>query len=411
MTASAPQAERRLRRSRGVIRWTVVFVLLAELVTRLIAGRLPEPLRWYSIEAQTKVAQMEQLRREGWKGGVVFIGTSMMNVALDPLELARSVGQETTFAYNASLSAGIPRLMEEWTKAVVFPKLQPSVLVIGLSSIDLNDASSHRELLLRLFEAAPAARLALGRASLMERIDDAASRVSAFVRYRRAFRDPKRVFQSVVLNRSAVVDPQVGSFGAGLAHRGEDFALPKPVDRAEGTLADYHTGGLEQAAIGRIIALAQARGTRVLIVKMPVTAEYIATHPRGGDDYQVFERALAALAASYAVPVIDAQPAATGHRYFADDSHLNGRGTEAFTHLIATELETRGLVAAPDTPPTPPTTPQPKPTVPVVPTPTVPIPTTPPAPTTPPIPTPTPGVPTPRTGLPGPPGVSTPSAG
>jgi hypothetical protein len=374
LSASAPARAGRPRRSRHAIWWTVGFLLLVELATRAVAGRLPEPLLWYSLEAQTKVAQMEDLRRQGWEGGVVFVGTSMMNVALDPLELARTAGEQTTFAYNASLSAGIPRLMEEWVRGVVFPKLRPSVLVIGLSSVDFNDASAHREALLHRFEQAPAARLALGRASVIERLDDVASRVSAFVRYRRAFRDPKRLFDALMGRPARTADPNVGAFGAGVGRRADDFELPEPVDRANGTLADYRPGGREQAAIARIIELAKRMGTRVLLVKMPVTTEYIATHPNGAADYLAFEQALAGLAAAFGVPVVDAQAAATGHRYFADDSHLNGRGTEAFTRLMAVELETRGLVAAPDSAPTPPVTPEPEPTLPVLPTAPVPLP-------------------------------------
>lgn len=380
--ASAASDRPRMRRA---IWWMAGFLLLVELATRALAGRLSEPLLWYSLEAQTKVAQMDELQRRGWQGGVVFVGTSTMNVALDPVELTRLTGEKTTFAYNASLSAGIPRLMERWVQGVVFPKLKPRVLVMGLSSVDFNDASAHRDRLLDLFERAPGARLALGTASVTERLDAYASRVSAFVRHRRAFRDPKTLFDSLSGRRPAAADPRVGAFGAGLEHRGDEFRAA-PVDRAQGTLEDFRPGGREQAAIARIITTAKRMGTRVLIVKMPVTAEYIATHPHGSVDYGLFEEALAELAGSLAVPVIDAQPAVTGHRYFADDSHLNGRGTEAFTRLMATELETRGLVAAPTGPPVP----EPEPTVPE-PTPTVPVPT----PSLPTLPKPQPAVPSP----------------
>jgi hypothetical protein len=317
----------------------VVVLLLAELAMRAVSGRLPEPLVWHSLEAQTKVGQIDALRDRGWHGGAVFLGTSMMNVALDPTQLARELGVRTPFAYNAALSAGTPRLMELWAKGLVLPNLRPRVLVIGLSSIDLNDAGHLRNALLKRYVDTLGARLSLGRASFTDRAEDVLSRWSALVRFRRVFREPVTLWDSLRGHGPSDTAPEIGAFGVATHRRGETFHLPDlSVPRAQGSLADYTTGPVEEGAVARIIDMARRMGAMVVIAKMPVTQEYIESHPRGLTDYESFERSLAAFATAHGVPVIDTQPAASGHEFFADDLHLNGRGTASFTSFMAAQF-------------------------------------------------------------------------
>ena len=118
-------------------------ILIGEVAARLLSSNLPEPQRWQSIEAQQKVEQMDRLKaRDGAE--IVFVGTSLVNVAIDPSIVERGLGPDVD-VYNGALSAGVPSIMEPWTTSVVLPRLHPKVVVLGLSTFDFYDHVSAEE--------------------------------------------------------------------------------------------------------------------------------------------------------------------------------------------------------------------------------------------------------------------------
>ncbi|HWW53193.1 MAG TPA: hypothetical protein VNY84_05465, partial [Acidimicrobiales bacterium] len=93
------------RRRHGMVRALAAFVVivgLSEAAVRIAAPNLPTVQRWSSQEEQAKVDQMHKLARAGQVGGVVFVGSSMMDAGLDATAYQQAFGGKVP-VYNASL--------------------------------------------------------------------------------------------------------------------------------------------------------------------------------------------------------------------------------------------------------------------------------------------------------------------
>ena len=113
---------------------------------------------------------------------VVFAGTSMAWQGLDPATFTR-IDRTGRSAYNAGLAGGIPGVMEPWLVDEVAPRLEPELLVWGLSTLDL--APAYGEENVAAYQDAPAVA-----SGAMAELDRRAGSVSALVRRRSALRDP-----------------------------------------------------------------------------------------------------------------------------------------------------------------------------------------------------------------------------
>ena len=127
---------------------------------------------------------MDGLARQRGRAEVVFAGTSMMRDAALPAEMSICRGPGST-CYNASLSAGVPTVMEHWLLDVVVPTLRPRVVVLGLSSLDFNDRGPRQKEAIATYTRAPEIR-----DDVYARAARAAARVSYLVRYRAVLRQP-----------------------------------------------------------------------------------------------------------------------------------------------------------------------------------------------------------------------------
>lgn len=155
---------------------------IAEVAVRAIEPRLDPPVLWGDLETQWKVAQMDGLAATG-EADVVFLGSSIVNAGFDP-ELFAELSEPGTVVYDAALNATSPHLLELWAKEIMLPRLRPDLVVIGLSSRELNDHGiSQAEQYERYVESIGRA-FEIDEPSLSQRIDRAVSKVWALVRLR-----------------------------------------------------------------------------------------------------------------------------------------------------------------------------------------------------------------------------------
>src|SRR5690606_22650862 len=117
-------------------------------------------------------------QQAGTATDVAFVGTSQTAEGVDPVRFAdRASGHPAT--YNAAVLAGYPAVSARFVPEEVLPRLDPDVVVFGLSPFDLTAG-----------EEAPYDEAKATSPSWLAGLDRRLSAVSALVRYRTVLRDP-----------------------------------------------------------------------------------------------------------------------------------------------------------------------------------------------------------------------------
>jgi hypothetical protein len=231
--------------------------------------------------------------------------------------------------------------MERWTMEVVVPRLRPSVVVIGLSSRELNDRGLDAADAYDLVVGSRGFRNATGDGTIADRLEDRLAGWSYLVRYRTILREPSRWSG----RKGSPPGARVNELGVLRALRIFDNATYATRPRflratAARSLNDFTIGGREIAALGRLVNRLTARGIRVVLLEMPITDDEIKLHPNGAADYARFEAALARFVAAHpAVRYLDMRARFPGTADFRDPHHLNGRGKGRFTQLLASIIK------------------------------------------------------------------------
>jgi hypothetical protein len=306
------------------------------MATRAVASRLDPPLRWQNWETQNKADRIDTLAARGG-ASVVFVGSSMVNAAVDPDAFGRAAHRDRP-AFNAAINGADARLVEPWLLDVVVPRLAPETVVIGVSSRDLNDHASHRQF--DLFRTSDEGRWAMHHRSPPDRLERAAERWSYLVRYRDDLRRPRRLAGHRDPLRAVADIGVLGQLHALDIYAHADYAVtPHFVREARSdALHDYSIGGEEVAALRRTVTGLRARGVRVVLLEMPVTEDAIALHPHGAADYARFTARLRDVAGVTEAQLVDLTSTFGSTRFFFDPFHLNGSGRAAFTAALADRL-------------------------------------------------------------------------
>jgi hypothetical protein len=323
----------------------VAVVLLAEGGARILAPYLAEPQRYGDDATAVKVAQMDA--RGDACTDLVLAGNSMGRDAFDPSAF-QAADAEHRSAYNASLDAASPELLEQWVAGEVAPRLAPSTVVLTLASLDVNEAGPATRAALEAYEGAEQTR-----SDLMGRLGAAAGSISDLVSYRTQLRDPTELqaaFERLRTRTAAVrpspagIDHVIGPDGEGLSRRALHYggeAGAKLFTR-EQLLKGWHLDDDQVAAATSLIAELRANGTEVVLVVLPVTDDYIDQHPNGATDFDAFLGAAHGIAETTGAPLIDLHDAGATE-LFADTHHLNGDGTAWFSVELASRLDALGL--------------------------------------------------------------------
>lgn len=340
----------------AVIAAMVLLVLAAaEMSARALAPYLAEPLVWSDRSTQVKVAQMDRLARRAGCVDVAFVGNSMTRDAIDPRAYTAADPQHRT-AYNAALDAATPALLRRWTLEEVEPRLGPATVVLGLSSFDLNDNARIAASALESYSTAT-----LSRDDVFGRLQAPFVEHSALFRYRTELRDPSQLWAGLQDARAGDrqerlsadgIDGIIGPDGEGLSRRELSYTGAVSIQRFAQTelLNDFHLGGAQVAAAEGLIEELQGRDVEVVLLLLPVTADYIELHPEGGADFQRYLVTARRLAERTGATLVEAQGWATGDEQFADTHHLNGDGALAFSAELPGLLADAGATTPACTP-------------------------------------------------------------
>jgi hypothetical protein len=324
----------------------IAIVLLAEGGARVLAPYLTEPERYGDDATAVKVAQMDA-RGPGCTD-VVLAGNSMGRDAFDPVAFTASDAGHRS-AYNASLDAASPELLEPWLLDQTLPRLDPDVVVITMASLDVNASGPATRAALEAYRGAERTRT-----DLLGRFGAEVASVSDLVAYRTQLRDPAELATAIDRLQSRTgaarptptgIDGVLGADGEGLSrralrYRGEPGAK---LFTREQLLKGWALDDGQLAAARSLIDGLRAEGVEVVLAVLPVTEDYVAQHPGGEADFDVFLDAVDRLATDEGVALLDLHDAA-GPELFADTHHLNGDGAAWFSAELAQRLGSLGVV-------------------------------------------------------------------
>lgn len=317
---------RAARAARGFAIGLLVVVLLAEVGARVVLAAADRPvLRWHDWSAQLKVEQMEAA--DG--ADVVIAGTSMAQQDLVPSVLSAELGEEV---YNAGLNGGVPTVMEPWLLDEVEPRLDPDLVVWGLSTLDLS--VSYGDAIEDAYATAPATR-----SGVMGRIERSAARVSRLVESRVVLRDPSALAgtrRDEAIESVAEAWEELGPGGERLA-----FERNTSTDRRREILSRITPFDLDRddlAAIARTVEELRDRGVGVVLVVLPVPERLRALYPGGPDQHEIVVRALELLGRELDVPVERLGDDATDADY-VDFTHLDADAAARVSAELAGRLD------------------------------------------------------------------------
>jgi hypothetical protein len=276
---------------------------------------------------------------------VVFVGASMLDAAADPAAIAQVAGRGSS--YNASLQGASLEMLAIWASDEVIGRLHPSTVVLGLSAIEYTPHDPQRIKATADFLASHPVRHLLGRESTVEALDTRVSSLSYLVRYRSVLRHPTQWSEGRDHRTGSVLDDPILSPDGHDLTFSSSYQYPEILGKVF-SISQFRAGfragpilnfDVAYSKIQLVLAMIQhwqAVGIKVVVVNMPVTADFVSFLPHGRADYDKATAATAILAGETRATFVDGGIWAT--TYFADPIHLNGQGTQRFTHLIAPAL-------------------------------------------------------------------------
>jgi hypothetical protein len=316
-----------LRRSLLV---ALVILLLAEVGVRLVDDRLPSPQRWSRLEEQIKADDLKALADE--PGGVVFLGSSMMNAAADPAVVKADLDRPEP-VYNASLLGADTRITRLWATRLVVPTVRPSVAVIGVSCREIGSQDPALTTQYRQFVDAPAVRTLEDREKLLARVDEQVGRVSALVKHRYELRRPLNLVGGDERSTTTfTIDPD-GQ---------DDYFLERAYPAPQDVQDVLYRPDVTKLVLSqrRIDALADTvrdlrrESVDVVVVNMPVTQDYVSYLPAPSEQsnarcWRVLRETAEGAGARYV------EAGVWDKALFADPIHLNGAGSRRFSAMLA----------------------------------------------------------------------------
>jgi hypothetical protein len=311
----------------------IVILLVAELFTRLIASHLQTPLAWNDYEVQRKVQQIDTLSHQGG-ASVVYLGSSVVDFAVEPSVVDQQIGHHVV-SYNAGLLAAVPVQTAQWAETVVLPKLHPKVIVLGLISYDFEKSNAGRYGTDSLYLGSPGARQVMGTDDPIQAVDRWLGSVSSLWAHKFQLRDPAAVVHAVE-GDPAPVDPAASGV-APLGQQTLGLNLHWVGSRANIDVKHWTLGTRDADAVDGLIAYAQARHIKVVLVDMPVTKNFVAQMPQGQASYDMFNAKVKAIGRTSGSVVLSYE-SVSNHALFRDNAHLNAAGAKLLSVRLGLAL-------------------------------------------------------------------------
>jgi hypothetical protein len=312
-----------------VVLWSigciVVLLLVAELGVRAL-GELPPNRTWPDIESQFKADHASAVAAAGERERLVFAGSSVSDAAFDPAVVQEAAGLDGG-TFNYAVEGSLASTTRDFLDVAVIDQVDPEVVVLGVFPGDIGASPTNAASLGDQLARSRGFRLASGRPTLQDRIDDEASRRSALVAHREVLRNPWRLAQW--LRNPTTPGFLDADTGALLRHR--EAALDRSVRpvRGDDALAPVRP---QVAAIEQLAADLAERGTRLVVVELPVrTTAPGAPDPRARD---VTHRAMVDVEEAGCAERLDLRDLAQDDRYWSDAAHVNGAGTDLVSQAV-----------------------------------------------------------------------------
>ena len=192
---------------------------------------------------------------------VVVAGNSMGRDAFDPARYGATDPAHPR-AYNASLDAASPVLLEDWLPDEVVPRLHPSTVVMTLASLDFNRNGNATRSALAAYDTA-----ALTTPGVVGSLQAWATRHSALFAHRHELRDPAAV-PAAAIGPSDLRTERRGRSRLALHYR-HDVAT-KSFTRDQ-LLTDYAFDDGQVDAAEALVTDLQGDGVTVVLAVLPVT--------------------------------------------------------------------------------------------------------------------------------------------
>lgn len=311
-------------------------ILVVEAASRLIAPSLPvDPGKWPRIEMASKLNQMQDHVEQGKAVEVLFAGSSMMAGGVDAIEFTRASGRS---GYNAAFAGPSIRTVTPWVLDVVEPLLSPEVVVLGVATRELNDNAPKNIRMWESFMASPGYEQTKG--SVASRLEGDLEKLSYFMRYRRALREPTTLFETGSDDEQALAEAElrqvIGPRGTRqeepISYRRAQKQIEQLHDR---TLVDFSMGGEEYAALLRLATQLKERGVELVLLNMPVASDYWEAHDDPVSERSAYRSLLDRFVDQQGIALVDALDAFPTNAAFRDVMHLDIEGRQAMAVALA----------------------------------------------------------------------------
>lgn len=309
-------------------------VLLAEAGARVLDPHLPPMLDWPSRDY---IQHQDGLAGRAGRLDLLVLGSSTAGRALPPDHIERAQGIDEPSGYNYWLAGAPMRSIDLLMTDVLEPKVTPSTVVIGVTMREFASSPSqaaHVEAL----RSAYGFQVATGRRGVIDTMDHHLQSVSALARHRVAFRDPPTLERE--LGSPSLVPERVGPDGF-LLDRGQNQLVDEPpahLAQERAVMANYVVSPDDVIALAHLLGRLHDRGTRALVVNLPVTDEFIDMADDRRADYQEYYSEVQSTTVDNHALWLDAMAQAWPDRYFGDVDHLNDSGAAELLPLVVAAL-------------------------------------------------------------------------
>jgi hypothetical protein len=298
---------------------------------------------WPSPEQTNKFEQIKTLASKGG-ASLIAIGSSAVDAAFDPSRLSPA-SVPTRPAYNAGTGAASLTITTGWSEFEAIPRLKPDVVVLGVTSRELNPNDPEQPTFTRDFLTSRGFKFVRGNESTMQTVERRLENASALFRYRTILRQPQYAESLLGIGEVPRDDSYRtkanGQRASYLAGHFDDTPLDAMKKHFSSTaLYKWKIGRGEQQTLSRLLKYLRAHVKHVLVVGMPVTPLYVEWSPGGQSDIDAFNAELQRQADGNGAQFLDGGVWPT--EYFADAGHVNAQGAARFTATLNAELQRLG---------------------------------------------------------------------
>lgn len=308
----------------------VLFVACAMLLLAEAGARLVEANSSFSDDLLPRLlnehrANAESRELAGQDTEILFLGSSTTGAGFDPNQVPDRK------AYNLWWAGAGTDALDALADEIALELFDPEVIVIGISSRELNDGRISANLSVLNDAKRALAWRRIAKNDLLTRSEILGGKSSALIRNRTDLRRPTNwvAWLGSSGETEAVVMDETGRM---LRYRERTEPIISEVDeiREAQALAGFALGGPQAAGLRRLLQTLEDR--RVVLVFVPTSnADYAPLHPNGVDDILAARDLAESIASQANVEFVDATDMADDRSLFGDANHLNQRGSEMLT--------------------------------------------------------------------------------